>query len=164
MTANRPVPTGCRTIDEIQEGLTLRRTYTVTDEMVRKFSEISGDWNPAHHDEEYAAGTVFKARIAHGILSVAQFSGLFGMDLPGLGAIWTQQGVRFLAPVYLDRPYDAVIRAARVDREKNTVLFECWVEDARGNRVLEGEGTLKPIPARVREKMDPSRLPTGATA
>lgn len=159
----RPAPRGCRTIDEIEEGMEFRRTYVVDDEMVRKFSEISGDWNPAHHDDAYAASTVFKARIAHGMISVAQFSGLFGMDMPGLGAIWAQQEVRFLAPVYLDRPYHAVARAQRVDREKNTAVFECWCEDSEGRRVLEGEGTLKPIPAKVRAKMDPAHLPTPVT-
>lgn len=153
----RAAPAACLTIDEIEEGMEFRRTYLVDDEMVRKFSEISGDWNPAHHDDEYAASTVFRARIAHGMISVAQFSGIFGMELPGLGAIWTQQTVRFLAPVYLDRPYTAVVRAKWVDRDDNTVVFACWCEDADGRRVLEGEGALKPVPAKVRAKIASTR-------
>lgn len=151
-----PLPRACKTAAEIKVGDEFRQPYQITDADVQKFAEISGDFNPAHFNEEYAKGTIFKNRIAHGMISVAKFSGIFGMDLPGLGAIWGAQSVKFLAPVQLNQPYTAIARAK--DVQEKVVIFECWVEDAAGNKVLEGEGTLYPIPAKVKDGMDPTYL------
>jgi len=151
-----PKPRNCRTIGEIQVGDEFRQPYQVTDADVQKFAEISGDFNPAHFNEAYAAQTVFKGRIAHGMISVAKFSGIFGMDLPGLGAIWGAQSVKFLAPVKLNTPYVAVARAKEVTEK--FAVFETWVEDAEGRHVLEGEGTLYPLPQKVRDSMAPAAL------
>jgi 3-hydroxybutyryl-CoA dehydratase len=147
-----PLPRSCRTLDELNVGDEFRHAYSVTDADVQKFGEISGDFNPAHFNEDYAKGTVFKKRIAHGMISVAKFSGIFGMDVPGLGAIWGGQTLKFLAPVYLGEPYTAVARV-KEKGEKN-VVFSCWVEDKEGNRVLEGEGVLYPIPQKVKAKLE----------
>ena len=149
---SNPLPRQCKSIADINEGDEIRQPYKVTAEDVQKFAEISGDFNPAHFNEEYAAGTVFKKRIAHGMVSLAKFSGIFGMDMPGLGAIWGSQTVKFFAPVYLDQPYTAVAKASKKG-EKN-VIFSCWVEDAEGNKVLEGEGVIYPIPQKVKDTMD----------
>ena len=146
-----PRPRACKTLDELAVGDTFRLPYSVSDSDVQKFGEISGDFNPAHFNAEYAGGTVFKKRIAHGMISVAKFSGIFGMDVPGLGAIWGGQTLKFLAPVYLDEPYTAVAQV-KEKGEKN-VVFSCWVEDKEGKHVLEGEGVLYPIPQKVKDKM-----------
>jgi 3-hydroxybutyryl-CoA dehydratase len=151
-----PKPRACKTINNIQVGDTFRQTYRVTSADVQKFAEISGDFNPAHFDETYAAQTVFKQRIAHGMISVAKFSGIFGMDLPGLGAIWGAQSAKFLAPVQLNTPYTAIARAK--EKAEKFIIFETWVEDAEGKRMLEGEGTLYPIPQKVKDAMDPLAL------
>ena len=151
-----PKPRSCITINNIQVGDTFRQTYRVTSADVQKFAEISGDFNPAHFDETYAAQTVFKQRIAHGMISVAKFSGIFGMDLPGLGAIWGAQSAKFLAPVQLNTPYTAIARAK--EKAEKFIIFETWVEDAEGKRMLEGEGTLYPIPQKVKDAMDPLAL------
>jgi 3-hydroxybutyryl-CoA dehydratase len=151
-----PKPRACKTINDIQVGDTFRQTYRVTAADVQKFAEISGDFNPAHFDETYAAQTVFKQRIAHGMISVAKFSGIFGMDLPGLGAIWGAQSAKFLAPVQLNTPYTAIARAK--EKAEKFIIFETWVEDATGKRMLEGEGTLYPIPQKVKDAMDPLAL------
>jgi len=144
----------CMSIEEFQVGDKFEKDYSVSYEMVKKFAEISGDWNPAHHDAEYAANTVFKKQIAHGMISVAQFSGIFGMDMPGLGAIWMNQSAKFLAPVYLDQPYKAVVEVKEVNTERNVVVFDTYCMDAEGKKVVEGEGALKPIPAKVKAKME----------
>ena len=144
----------CMSIEDFKMGDKFEKDYSVSYEMVKKFAEISGDWNPAHHDAEYAAGTVFKQQIAHGMISVAQFSGIFGMDMPGLGAIWLNQSANFMAPVYLDKPYKAVVEVIELDTEKNSVVFETACFDAEGKKVLVGKGTLKPIPKKVKDKMD----------
>ena len=108
---SNPLPRACKHIDELNVGDEIRREYIITDDDVQKFAELSGDFNPAHFNEEYAKGTVFKERIAHGMISVAKFSGIFGMDMPGLGAIWGGQKIKFLAPVKLNTPYTAVVKA-----------------------------------------------------
>ena len=146
-------PRACKVVSELKVGDRFVRDYSVSYDDVRKFSEISGDWNPAHHDPEYAKTTIFKDQIAHGLISVAKFSGILGMDYPGLGTIYLNQDVQFLAPVYLDRPYKAVMEVCSVDAEKNTVVFESWCEDADGNKVLTGKAVAKPIPQKVRDKM-----------
>lgn len=148
---SNPLPRACKHIDELNVGDEIRREYIISDDDVQKFAELSGDFNPAHFNEEYAKGTVFKERIAHGMISVAKFSGIFGMDMPGLGAIWGGQKIKFLAPVKLNTPYTAVAHI-KEKGEKN-VIFTCWVEDKDGNRMLEGEGVLYPIPKKVKDKM-----------
>jgi acyl dehydratase len=147
-----PLPRACKTLDELDVGDEFRREYSVSDADVQKFGEISGDFNPAHFNAAYAEGTVFKKRIAHGMISVAKFSGIFGMDVPGLGAIWGGQTLKFLAPVYLNEPYTAVARVK--EKGERNVVFSCWVEDGAGKHVLEGEGVLYPIPAKVKAKLE----------
>jgi 3-hydroxybutyryl-CoA dehydratase len=143
----------CMSINDFKLGDKFEKDYSVSYEMVKKFAEISGDWNPAHHDAEYAATTVFKQQIAHGMISVAQFSGIFGMDMPGLGAIWLNQSANFMAPVYLDQPYKAVVEVIEISVETNTVTFSTACFDAEGKKVLQGQGALKPIPQKVKDKM-----------
>lgn len=146
-----PKPEACLTLDELNVGDRVELDYTITDEDVQKFGEISGDFNPAHFNEAYAADTRFGQRIAHGMISVAKFSGLFGMHMPGLGAIWAEQNVRFKAPVYLDAPYTAI--AEIIEKTDKFVKCRTWVEDQEGDVMLEGEGVLYPIPAKVKDKM-----------
>ncbi|MGQ0671462.1 MAG: MaoC family dehydratase [Hyphomicrobium sp.] len=146
-----PLPRDCKSINDIKVGDEFRQSYVITEADVQKFAEISGDFNPAHFNEDYAKGTVFKTRIAHGMISVAKFSGIFGMDLPGLGAIWGGQSVKFLAPVPLNVPHTAIARVK--EKGDKNVVFECWAEDASGKRVLEGEGVLYPIPQKVKDAM-----------
>jgi 3-hydroxybutyryl-CoA dehydratase len=148
---SNPLPRACMSLDDLKVGDTFRKEYSVSDSDVQKFGEISGDFNPAHFNDAYAKGTVFKGRIAHGMISLAKFSGIFGMDVPGLGAIWGGQSVKFLAPVLLNEPYTAVA-VVKEKGEKNAV-FSCWVEDKEGKRVLEGEGVLYPIPQKVKDKL-----------
>ncbi len=149
-------PRKCLSIDDIQVGQKFEKEYAVSYETVKKFAEISGDWNPVHHDPEYAETTIFKKQIAHGMISVAQFSGIFGMDLPGLGAVWTRQDTTFLKPVYLDQPYKAVVEVKEIQGRR--VVFTVWTENADGEKVLEGEGELMPIPAKVKDKTDLTNL------
>lgn len=144
-------PRACKTADEIEVGDRIEVPYQVTDEDVRKFAELSGDWNPVHFDEEYAAGTIFKKRIAHGMISLAKFSGIFGMDLPGLGTLWETQEVRFAGPVFLNQWYKAVAEVCAVDRRR--IAVDTWVEDGEGKRVLEGRALVIPVSAAARKKI-----------
>lgn len=152
-TAPRPSPSGCLTVEDLEVGMYAEKAYTIDYDDVVRFSEISGDWNPAHHDEEYASGSIFRERVAHGMFSVAQFSGLLGMDLPGLGTLWLKQSAEFHKPAFLGREYRALITITGIDVDSNTVTLctECF--DEEGDRIVSGEGVVKPIPVKVKAKM-----------
>ena len=152
-TATRPTPSSCLTIEDLQVGMSAEKNYSIDYEDVVRFSEISDDWNPAHHDEDYAANSIFRQRVAHGMFSVAQFSGLFGMDLPGLGTLWLKQSVEFHKPAFLGRQYRAVVTVTAIDAESNTVTLSTECFDQEGDRIVSGEGVVKPIPVKVKAKM-----------
>lgn len=147
----REKPRACKTIDEMQVGDRVEVIYTITEDDLRKFAEISGDWNPLHFDNEYAVKTMFKRRVAHGMISLAKFSGIFGMDLPGLGTLWEAQEVRFVAPVLLDKPYTAIAKV--IEKQRKRIILEIWVECDGGERVLEGTATVIPISDVTRRRM-----------
>ena len=82
-------------------GDTAALTVTVSDEMVRRFSELTGDRNPVHLDDAFAQRTRFGQRIAHGMIAASQISAVIGNTLPGPGAIYLSQTLQFLAPVFI---------------------------------------------------------------
>ncbi len=139
-------------IDDLEIGMSVEKTYTIRHEDAVKFSEMSGDWNPAHHDEDYAANSIFKQRVAHGMFSVIQFSGLLGMDLPGLGTLWLKQSVEFLRPAFFGHEYKAVVTVVAINVENNTVTFSTECFDQDGNKIIIGEGVVKPIPEKLKQK------------
>lgn len=119
---------------------------TVSGSDIEQFADVSGDKNPLHLDEEYAAGTMFKTRIAHGMLTASYISTILGTQLPGPGCIYLSQSIRFKAPV---KPGDQVTARATItelqsDRRRATLTCECLVGD---KVVLDG----------VAEVMVPSR-------
>ena len=150
---NIPQPEACMTVADLQPGMSAEKQYSISHDDAVTFSKISGDWNPAHHDEAYAAASIFRERVAHGMFSVAQFSGLLGMDMPGLGTLWLKQSVEFLRPVFFGRQYRAVVTVKAVDVETNTVTLSTECFDENGEKVITGEGVVKPIPLKVKAAM-----------
>ncbi len=148
-----PKPTACLTVDEIEIGMSAEKTYSIDYQDTIKFSEISGDWNPAHHDEEYAAGSIFQERVAHGMVSAAQFSGLFGMALPGLGTLWIKNEVEFLRPAFFGQEYRAVVTVIGIDRGSNTVTLSTECFNQQAERIVTGTSVVKPIPAKVKARL-----------
>jgi len=144
-------PRACKTISDLKVGDRIVREYRVTEEDLHLFARLSGDFNPVHFDDAYAASTIFGRRIAHGMVSVAKFSGIFGMDMPGLGTLWLSQTVNFSRPVFLDTPYKAVAEVMALDGRRATVAT--WVEDADGNKVLEGAAVVMPITERAKDRL-----------
>ena len=147
-----PVPSNCMSIDDLSIGMRKEKTYTIEHEDAVQFSKMSGDWNPAHHDEDYAAQSIFKQRVAHGMFSVIQFSGILGMDLPGLGTLWLKQSVEFLRPAFFGNQYRAVVEVLTINKENNTVTFSTECFDQEGNKIITGEAIVKPIPAKLKAK------------
>ncbi len=128
-------------IDEINEGMTAVFSKTVTEADIVLFAGVSGDTNPVHLDEDYARPTMFKGRIAHGMLTAGFISAVFGTKLPGPGCIYMSQSLKFKAPVRAGDTVVARVTATTVDRDKARVTFAttCKVKDAV---VLEGEAML----------------------
>ena len=85
--------------EDLSIGQEASLSNTVSADTIAAFAAVSGDCNPVHLDDGYAATTMFKERIAHGMLSAAYISALFGMELPGPGAIYISQTLNFKAPV-----------------------------------------------------------------
>ena len=115
---------------------------TIADEDVRAFAELTGDRNPVHLDEEYAATTRFGRRIAHGMLSASLISAVLANELPGRGTVYLSQTLRFTAPVFPGDTVTArvVVRAVRED--KPVVTLETFCTNQRGERVVEGEAVV----------------------
>jgi 3-hydroxybutyryl-CoA dehydratase len=115
---------------------------TVTDEDVRAFAEVTGDRNPVHLDEEYAAGTRFGRRIAHGMLGASLISAVLANELPGRGTVYLSQTLRFTAPVFLGDTVNARVVVKQVREDKPIVTLETVCTNQRGERVVEGEAVV----------------------
>lgn len=123
-------------------GDTASLSKTFTDEDVRAFAAISGDQNPVHLDEEYAAKTQFKKRIAHGMLTAGLISAILGTQLPGEGTIYLGQTINFKAPVYLDDTITATVTVVKMHERKPIVTLETVCKNQDDLVVLDGEAVV----------------------
>jgi 3-hydroxybutyryl-CoA dehydratase len=133
-------------IEDLEKGMRAEIERTVTSEYVDKFADVSGDKNPLHLDEDYARETMFKGRIAHGMLSASFISTIFGTMMPGRGSIYLQQNLKFTAPVRHGDTVRAVVEVQEVVPEKKRVNFttQCFVGDTM---VIDGSATIM-VPSR----------------
>src|SRR5215471_6400566 len=122
-------------IEDFHVGQRAQVTRTFTDEDVRRFIEITGDTNPLHVDDEFAAKTRFGRRIVHGMLSASLFSTLVGTLLPGTGAIYRSQTIRFLLPVHPGDTVTAHLVLRSVDRSRHRLEMDAWIENEAGERI-----------------------------
>jgi 3-hydroxybutyryl-CoA dehydratase len=128
-------------IDQITVGQSASSHNTVSESDIQKFAEVSGDHNPVHMDEAYASKTMFKGRIAHGMLSAAYISSVLGNQLPGPGCIYMSQSMKFKAPVKIGDTVDTVVTVREIIPEKKRLILDtvCRVGDTV---VVEGEAML----------------------
>ncbi|MCK5497525.1 MAG: MaoC family dehydratase [Hyphomicrobiaceae bacterium] len=131
--------------EDLSVGQEASLSNTVSGANIVAFAEISGDRNPVHLDADYAATTMFKERIAHGMLSAAYISAVFGMKLPGPGAIYMSQTLKFKAPVKIGDTVVTTVKVAELMPEKRRARFEC-VCTVNDKPVVEGEAMLM-VPA-----------------
>jgi len=125
-------------IDDFAIGQHASFTKTFTDEDVERFIAITGDVNPLHVDDAYAAQTRFGRRVLHGMLTASLFSTMVGMLLPGTGAIYRSQTLHFLRPVHIGETVTAHFVVRAVDRAKHRLTIDAWIENEVGERVVEG--------------------------
>ena len=125
-------------IDDFEPGQHVTLSKTFTEEDVRRFIEITGDVNPLHVDEAFAAGTQFGRRVLHGMLTASILSTMVGMLLPGTGAVYRSQTIAFLRPVYIGDTVTAHFVVRAVDRVRHRLQIDSWIENEAGERVIEG--------------------------
>ncbi|NBQ48747.1 MAG: MaoC family dehydratase [Sphingobacteriia bacterium] len=125
---------------EINE--TYNHRFRFSQDEVNRFAELTGDTNPAHTDAAYAATTLFKRPILHGMLGASLFSKVFGTLFPGEGTIYLKQSLNFLRPMYPDTEYDAVFTVKDVLRDKNRAIVETVIRDLDGKLCTSGEATV----------------------
>lgn len=128
-------------LSQLEVGMAAEMTRAITEAHVRAFAEISGDINPIHIDEAYAAATPFKTRIAHGIFTASHISALVANELPGAGSIYIGQTLSFMRPVPLGSEVTTRVEIIAIDRDKNRVVLDCLATVA-GKAVLKGEATI----------------------
>ena len=132
--------------EDLELGMEASFQKSVTEADIQAFADVSGDKNPVHLDEVYAGKTMFKGRIAHGMLSASYISAAFGMEMPGPGAIYISQTLNFKAPVRIGDVVIAKVKVVELLAPKRRARFECQCLVA-GKPVLEGEAVLM-VPGR----------------
>ncbi|HIF17463.1 MAG TPA: MaoC family dehydratase [Cycloclasticus sp.] len=131
-------------IDEMEVGQSASMSKTVTEADIVMFAGVTGDFNPAHIDAEYAAASMFKERIAHGMLSAGFISATIAMKLPGPGTIYLGQQLKFKAPVLINDTVKTVVTIKSIDEKRKIVVLDTTCSVA-GKTVLAGEATtMKP--------------------
>lgn len=127
----------------IKVGEIYSHDFKFSQEEVNRFAEVTGDKNPVHTDAAYAAKTMFKRPIMHGMLSASLFSKVFGTLFPGEGTIYLKQSLSFLKPMYVDVDYEAVFTVKEVIGDKNRATIETLIKDKNTGLVCtSGEATV----------------------
>jgi 3-hydroxybutyryl-CoA dehydratase len=129
-------------IEDIQVGMTATFAKTITEADIVFFAGVSGDINAVHLNEEYAATTPFKGRIAHGMLSASLISAVLANRMPGPGTIYLDQRLKFLAPVRAGETVHAKVRVLEIDVNRCRVVLETTCS-VKGAVVIEGEAKVK---------------------
>jgi acyl dehydratase len=120
-------------------GDTATRTLTLTEDHVRLFAEITGDYNPLHFDDAFVAATRFGRRVVQGGLTTGLLHALVAMDLPGPGTVFLSQDWKFTAPVYIGDTITARAEVRSVHETKPVCRLGVHVVTQEGTTVLEGE-------------------------
>lgn len=127
-----------RYFEDLAVGQTATLTRTASDDVIKAFAEVSGDDNPVHLDEAYAATTRFGGRVAHGMLGGAFISAVLGTKLPGPGAVYVSQSLRFRRPVQVGDEVVARVTVTGLDERRAQVTL-ATVCEVNGRTVLDGE-------------------------
>jgi 3-hydroxybutyryl-CoA dehydratase len=133
-----------KSMQELKVGDSAQISKTITETDINDFAKVTGDFNPVHLDQTYAEKTIFKTRIAHGILSLGFISTVLGNILPGHGTIYLSQEVKFLAPVRIGDTITARVEVLELKAEKNRVKFKTICTNQDGKVVIDGVAWIMP--------------------
>jgi len=127
---------------DIKVGDKASMTKTVSEYDVYTFAGITGDFNPVHVNAEFAKTTMFKERIAHGMLSAGFISSVLGTTLPGANTIYLNQELSFKAPVKIGDTATAIIEVIEKIEDKHRLIFRTTVINQDGILVVDGKATV----------------------
>jgi len=133
-----------KTIEDLKIGDRAEFSKTVSETDIYLYAGVTGDFNPAHINEEYAKKTFFKTRIAHGMLCAGFISAVMANKLPGPGCIYLKQELSFLAPVRIGDTITANAEVLELDPGKNRTRLRTWCVNQDGVTVLNGEALVSP--------------------
>lgn len=133
--------------EELEVGMEASYVKNLTADDIETFAMLSGDNNPIHLDEDFAARSIFKKRIAHGILTASFISTVLGTKLPGPGCIYISQSLNFRAPVHIGDEVLAQVRVRDLIEKRSRAVIECDCS-VNGATVLDGEAVLM-VPSRL---------------
>lgn len=125
---------------QVNDQVNLTRQFSLED--VDRFAAITGDFNPVHVDDDYAARTIFKKRICHGMLVSSLFSALLGTKLPGEGSIYVGQDLKFIKPVYIGDTITAIVKITAIIKEKNRIILSTEAINQNNEIVITGEAKI----------------------
>jgi len=128
---------------EFEIGDRIKKNFIITDNMINGFSVVSGDRNPVHLDDEFARRTIYKKRIAPGMLIGSLISTVLGNDFPGLGTIYLSQTMKFLKPVFIDDKISVHIEVVEIKRN-GWLKLKTTCLNQENILVLHGEAIVNP--------------------
>ncbi len=129
--------------DEMTIGMAAERTRVVSDELVRAYAELTEDFNPLHVDDEIANKSRFGGRIAHGMLSAGLVSAVLGMDMPGPGALWLTQSIKFTRPVMVGDTLTTRVEVIELMPAKRRARLATTCRNQKGETTLDGEALIQ---------------------
>lgn len=129
-------------MSEFAPGQTATFSKTISEADIYAYAGISGDFNPLHVDEEFAAESRFGGRIAHGMLTAGLISAVLGMRLPGPGGIYLSQTLQFLHPVRIGDTVTAKAEVLAYQAERRILTVRTTCSNQHGKTVVEGKAVL----------------------
>lgn len=127
---------------QIQVGTTAMLSKTITNEDILEFAKVSGDVNPIHVDDDFAKTTMFKERIAHGILTAGFISALIGTKLPGKNTVYLSQNIKFIAPVKIGDTLTVIGEVTEKRDDKQILKLNTNIYNQYNKMVLEGTAVV----------------------
>lgn len=115
----------------------------VTQEYINKFAEVSGDNNPIHINQQYAEKTVFKKCIGHGLISLSEISKIIGTQMPGCGAVFINEKIDYLSPIYVGDTITTEIEIIEIKIEKKLIKVNATSFNQNGIQLIAGELLVK---------------------
>lgn len=128
---------------DIAVGMTVSLKKTITQADVEKFAAVTGDYNPLHMDEEFAGKTIFRGRIAHGMITGGLISAVLGTELPGKNTLYLEQELKFLAPVRFGDTLVATVECIEKEDRRHKLVFKTVVTNQNGTVVTSGKALVR---------------------
>ncbi len=128
--------------EDFTVGREYRETIKITDDMVRKFAELTGDMNPLHLDESFARKSRFGKRICHGMLVASMISRIMGMNFPGPGTIIVKQLLKYRAPVYVDETVEIRVSVLEINSDKKRIILDTPVYKKDDTKAIDAQAEV----------------------